>query len=52
MRERDYQDTHRAASPLVAAEDAVKVYSSTLTLEETVAAMKKLALEAINQGKR
>ena len=44
---RDYQDTHRAASPLVQAEDAVLVDSSDLTLEQTIAEMKRLALEAI-----
>ena len=47
MVERDWQDTHRAASPLVAAEDAVRVDTSNLTLEESIAEMKRLALEAI-----
>ena len=47
MIERDYQDTHRAASPLQPAEDSVHVDSSHLTIEETVALMKKLAEEAI-----
>ena len=47
MIERDYQDTHRAASPLRAAEDARPVDSSDLTLEQTVAAMRDMALEAI-----
>ena len=47
MKERDYQDTHRAASPLVAAEDAVRVDTSDLTLDESVAEMKRLALKAI-----
>ncbi len=47
MKERDYQDTHRAASPLRAAEDAVRVDTSALTLEESVAEMKRLALRAI-----
>lgn len=46
MVERDYQDTHRAASPLRRADDAVEVDSSDMTLEETVAAMKRLAREA------
>lgn len=47
MLERDYQDTHRAASPLCAAEDAVRVDTSDMTLEESVDAMKRLALAAI-----
>ena len=47
MIERDYQDTHRAASPLTRADDAVLVDSSDLTLEQSVARMKALALEAI-----
>ena len=49
MIRRDYQDTHRAASPLQPAEDSVHVDSSDLTVEETVALMKKLALEAIER---
>ena len=47
MIERDYQDTHRAAAPLTRADDAVLVDSSDLTLEQSVARMKALALEAI-----
>ena len=47
MVERDYQATHRAASPLTRADDAVLVDSSDLTLEQSVARMKALALEAI-----
>ncbi len=46
MEERDWQDTHRAASPLRRADDAVELDSSDLTLEETVAAMLRLAREA------
>ncbi len=34
IEQRDYQDTHRAASPLVQAEDAVLLDSSDLTIEE------------------
>ena len=49
MLERDYQDTHRAASPLQPAEDSVHVDSSKLTIEETVALMKGLAMEAISK---
>ena len=49
MIRRDYQDTHRAASPLQPAEDSVHVDSSKLTIEETVALMKGLAVEAISK---
>ena len=49
MIRRDYQDTHRAASPLQPAEDSVHVDSSHLSIEETVALMKRLALNAIRQ---
>ena len=44
---RDYQDMNRAASPLRPAEDARRVDSSDLTLEETVETLRALALEAI-----
>lgn len=43
MIERDYQDTHRAASPLMKAADAVEVDSSDMTLEQVVAAIRALA---------
>lgn len=36
IEQRDYQDTHRAASPLTRAEDAVLLDSSDLTIEEVV----------------
>lgn len=51
MKERDYQDSHRAASPLRAAEDARHVDTSDLTLEQSVALMRDLALEAIGGAK-
>jgi len=47
MVRRDYQDTHRAASPLRPAEDAVRVDTSRMTLEESIEAIKRLALKAI-----
>ena len=50
MIQRDYQDTHRAASPLVAAADAKHVDSSDLTLDETIASIRALALAAIGTG--
>lgn len=49
MKERDYQDTHRAASPLRPADDAVTVDTTNNTLEESVAEIRRLALEAIDR---
>lgn len=40
---RDYQDTHRAVSPLTRAEDAVEVDSSGLTLEQVIAKITGIA---------
>lgn len=34
IRQRDYQDTHRAHSPLVKAEDAIEIDSSDLSIDE------------------
>ena len=42
---RDYQDMHREHSPLRQAEDAVLVDSSDMTIEETVAAVRRLVDE-------
>lgn len=41
IQERDYRDSHRAASPLKPAQDAVIIDTSHLTLEEVVAAVRK-----------
>ena len=49
MKARDYQDTHRAASPLRPADDAVFVDTSDLDLDQSVAEMKRLAVEAISK---
>lgn len=49
---RDDQDTHRAVSPLRPAEDSVYIDSSNMTFDETVAQIKKLAAEAINDANR
>ena len=49
MQERDYQDTHRAASPLRPADDAVTVDTTNRSFEECVAEIKRLALEAIGK---
>ena len=45
--ERDYNDSHRAASPLVQAEDAVLVDTSNMTLAQAIAAVVRLARQAI-----
>lgn len=47
MRKRDHDDSSRAAAPLRAAEDAVLVDTTGLTLEEAVSRLKKLAKERI-----
>lgn len=44
---RDYQDTHRAESPLICAGDAVEVDSSSLTLEQVIARIIGIAREKI-----
>jgi len=49
MKARDYQDTHRAASPLRPAEDAVTVDTTNNSFEESVAEIRRLALEAIGR---
>jgi len=36
IKQRDYQDTHRATAPLVAAEDAITVDSTKLTIDQVV----------------
>ena len=50
MIRRDYQDTHRAASPLQPAEDSVHVDTSQLSIEKSVALMRKLAVDAIERA--
>ena len=47
MKERDYQDSHRAASPLCAAEDAITLDTTHLSFDENVAVIKRLALKAL-----
>lgn len=47
MQKRDYDDAHRAASPLRQAEDAVRVDTSNDTLEEAFARMKKVILDRL-----
>ena len=48
MQERDYQDTHRAASPLRPADNAVILDTTNDSLEKSVAKIKRLAMEAIH----
>ena len=43
IRQRDYNDTHRAVAPLRQAEDAVLIDSSDLTIEEVVEKILELA---------
>lgn len=39
IQERDYRDSHRAASPLVAAKDAIIIDTSALDLQQSIAAV-------------
>lgn len=47
IRQRDWQDTHRAASPLAQAPDAVLVDTSELDFEQSVQALKQVILAHI-----
>ena len=47
MKERDYNDSHRAAAPLRAAEDAVLVDTTGNTLERSVEILKNLVTERL-----
>ncbi len=49
MKQRDYQDTHRAAAPLKQADDAVLLDTSELDFEQSLAAMKKIIAEKVNK---
>ena len=48
MKQRDYQDTHRAAAPLKQAEDAVLLDTSELDCEQSLAAMKEIIAAKLN----
>ena len=48
IEQRDYQDMHRENSPLRQAEDATLVDSSNMSIEEVVAAIKKLYEDVCN----
>lgn len=52
IEQRDYQDTHRSASPLTKAEDAVVIDSSDLSIEEVGDAIYKLAEPFINREEK
>ena len=47
MQERDYNDSHRAAAPLKAADDAILIDTSECTLEESVQLLKNTVLNAL-----
>ena len=47
VQQRDYQDTHREIAPLKMCRDSVKVDTSEMTLEESVAAIRKIIEEKI-----
>lgn len=47
VRQRDYQDTHRAAAPLKQADDAVLLDTSELNFEQSFEAMKKMITEKV-----
>lgn len=47
VRQRDYQDTHRAAAPLRQADDAQLLDTSEMNFEQSLEAMKKMIVEKI-----
>lgn len=47
VKQRDYQDTHRAAAPLKQAEDAVLLDTSELNFEQSLAAMKEIIAQKV-----
>ena len=47
VKQRDYQDTHRAAAPLKQADDAVLLDTSELNFEQSLEAMKKIIAEKV-----
>ena len=49
MKQRDNQDTHRAAATLKQADDAVLLDTSELDFEQSLAAMKKIIAEKVNK---
>ncbi len=51
IKQRDYNDMHREASPLKKADDAVVLDTTGYTLEESIAAVKRLVEEAREKAK-
>ena len=49
MKERDYNDSHRAAAPLKPADDARQIDTSGNTLEESIALLKQVVLETVKE---
>ena len=47
VKQRDYQDTHRAAAPLKQAKDAVLLDTSELNFEQSLAAMKEIIAQKV-----
>ena len=47
VKKRDYQDSHRANSPLVKADDAIEINNSNMSIEEVVEEISKLVDEKI-----
>ena len=47
VKQRDYQDTHRAAAPLKQAADAVLLDTSELNFEQSLAAMKEIIAQKV-----
>ena len=48
IEQRDYQDTHRAASPLVKASDAIEIDSSDITIDEVVDKILEIVNRKVN----
>ncbi len=49
VRQRDYQDTHRAAAPLRQADDAQLLDPSEINFEQSLKAMKKMIVEKVGR---
>lgn len=49
IEQRDYQDTHRSASPLIRADDAVEIDTSDMTIEEVCERIYSLSLPWIQE---
>jgi cytidylate kinase len=47
MKQRDYNDTHRATAPLKQADDAVLADTSDITLEQSVELLKSIVKERL-----